>query len=253
MCPHHLDFFNAILYVSVRSVLFNATSQLDHVEIVIADTGRGIHPEDLPKIFNPFFSTKGVYASATRGQPDIAGTGLGLATCESCIHRHHGTIQVESMLGHGATFRIRLPLAHREEIQVPHLQSGLPVPELAQSLKQRRILVIDDNEMLRDIIVVMLQEAGAEVEACSSGLEGIAAVQRTCPDVILVDWLMPAMSGEHFIEQLSHLSVAQQSALIVMSGDLTQCKSDVLSFSRLAKPFTTTSLLEVVAKSLNKN
>ena len=113
-----------------------------YAELAVSDSGQGIRPEHLPHIFEPFYTTKEV------GQ----GTGLGLATVEGIVSQSGGRIQVASSVGRGTTFRILLPLTREP---APTTGPGSPAPERARS--RRRLLVVDDEEPVREVVVRMLQ------------------------------------------------------------------------------------------------
>lgn len=129
----------------------------EYVHIAISDAGEGIRPEVLPKIFDPYYSTK------QRGPQ--RGMGLGLTICHSIIQKHKGTITVESVLHHGTTFHIHLPAAPRAVVEpvVP----GHEAP--ARSARPGRILVMDDEPAIQQSVARALEQMGHTVEIAGDG------------------------------------------------------------------------------------
>jgi len=126
----------------------------DYIKVTIADEGVGIPKEILNRIFDPFFSTKSM------------GHGLGLATSYSIVARHQGTIEVESEPGKGSVFYIYLP-ATKEKVVEPIK------PEIKKVLKGGRVLVLDDEAMMRDIMIKFLEHLGFDALAVEDGKEAI--------------------------------------------------------------------------------
>jgi signal transduction histidine kinase/ActR/RegA family two-component response regulator len=147
------------------------------VEVVISDDGLGMSEEIRRKVFDPFFTTKGPRS-----------TGLGMSVAYGIIHRHKGEIQVESQEGRGSSFRIRLPVA-AEAVGPP--ESLVPLP----SDVRVKILVIDDEDGVREALRDMLLSSGAEVEIHRNGRDGLRAFERDQFDIVFTDLGMPDVSG----------------------------------------------------------
>ena len=153
------------------------------VRLTIRDTGVGIPPDILPKVFDPYFSTK------------QGGSGLGLASVYSIVTRHGGSVTVSSEAGHGTEFVISLPAAAELAPQEQHnvsTQSG--------SCSAERILVMDDEEMIIDVASIMLSELGFTVDTCSNGAEAVArykaALEQGIPyDFVILDLTVPGGMG----------------------------------------------------------
>jgi PAS domain S-box-containing protein len=142
-----------------------------------ADNGMGM-PEDVrQKIFEPFFSTKGAH-----------GTGLGLSVSYSIIERHEGTISVTSEPRNGTTFTIDLPAVVAES-------SFAGVFETTEELPSLRILVVDDEEAVRETLADMLMASSHHVEIVGSGLEALSRLRRQSFDFVFTDLAMPEMDG----------------------------------------------------------
>jgi PAS domain S-box-containing protein len=175
----------------------------DYLRIEIADTGKGIAPEQLGHIFEPFFTTK------------EHGTGLGLATVYSVIQRHHGFITVESTVGKGTTFRMWLPAARSEPPASP--QSASPFEPL-----RGRVLFMDDEEPIRIMTKTLLERLGLEPTMTAEGGEAvreyaIAQVDGRKYDLVIMDLTVPgAMSGADAMREI--LKIDPNARGIVSSG-----------------------------------
>jgi PAS domain S-box-containing protein len=213
----------------------------DYVRVSIADRGGGIAKEALPKIFDPYFSTK------QRG--DQKGMGLGLTICHTIVQKHGGAIAVESEVGGGTTFHIHLPACRKllgeEKVSVPKI---LPRPG--------RILVTDDEEGVRKVIGVSLQRMGHEVELVEDGqraveVYGSAKGQGRPFDAVILDLtIRGGMGGQEAIQAL--LKIDPTVKAIVMSGyanDPVVLEPERHGFKGvLAKPFDSDRLRKVLAR-----
>jgi PAS domain S-box-containing protein len=174
---------------------------------LIQDDGAGIRPEVLPKIFDPFFTTK---------RPG-GGTGLGLTVSMSLIKEHEGTIEVQSTPGEGCVFRVVLPAASR--VQLPPVAKPTSV---SSSLRGHSILVIDDEEGIRELIQAGMSARGLTVECVSTSEEGLERLAAQTYDAILCDYHLPGMNGGKFFQHvLAHLSIPPQK-FIFMTGELLE-------------------------------
>jgi PAS domain S-box-containing protein len=179
----------------------------EYVRVSVTDWGGGISKEVLPKIFDPYFSTK------QRGTQK--GMGLGLSICHTIIQKHGGAIAVESNPGVGTTFRIHLPatrkLPQKEKAFVP---TGV--------LGQRKILVMDDEEVIRKLVRRLLQQMGHEVELVEDGQRAIGAYESAKGqgrpfDVVILDLtIRDGVGGQDTVRELLKIDPAVKT--IVMSG-----------------------------------
>jgi PAS domain S-box-containing protein len=177
-----------------------------YLKITISDTGIGIATEHLPKIFDPYFTTK------------QAGSGLGLATTYSIIKSHGGLVTVDSLLGHGSNFHLYLPAAPVvTSTPAPHHElSSPPLP------RRGRILVMDDDDGVRAIAELMLHKMGFEVISARDGVEAIGLYQqsRQANDpfrALIIDLTIPGgMGGRDTIREL--LAIDPQVKALVCSG-----------------------------------
>lgn len=150
----------------------------DEVVIKVRDTGMGIAEDDLTRVFEPFWSTRGVGI----------GKGMGLAVTHGLVKRHGGTISVHSKVGAGTTFTVRLPLAHQPVTKTEQLSTGAAVVPLT-------ILVIEDELYIAALLERILAKAGHRVFKSLSGREGLAIFDKESVDLVLCDLGMPGMNG----------------------------------------------------------
>jgi PAS domain S-box-containing protein len=179
-----------------------------NVEIVVADDGSGIAPEFLPHVFDRFRQAD---QKTTRAH---GGLGLGLAIVRQIVELHGGSIGVESAgPGHGATFRVMLPLVGAQVVteraaaageQTRPAQAG--VLNCPPELGGLRVLVVDDDPDTREFVRSVLEMCGAEATAVGSAVEGLGEVERMRPDVLVADLGMPERDGYWLIKQVRALS-----------------------------------------------
>jgi two-component system cell cycle sensor histidine kinase/response regulator CckA len=162
----------------------------EYVSIRIRDTGHGMDPQTLAHIFEPFFTTKEL------GE----GSGLGLSTAYGIIKQSGGYIWAESEPGKGTLMTIQLPRVQAES------GSAAAAPQRTRATAQQTILVVEDQELVRQMIVRSLQRAGYQALAATDGLEALRIVERDPGSISLVvtDVAMPGMSGRHLAIRLSH-------------------------------------------------
>jgi CheY-like chemotaxis protein len=189
--------------VAVEDVPGGNIAPGNYVKIAVEDSGTGIPEENVPKVFNPFFTTK------------AKGTGLGLATAYSIIKRHEGSISVESMWGRGTTVSIFLPALKKAVQEIPAVK---PMPPEGMG----RILVMDDEEMVRDVTVSMLETIGYRACGARDGSEAIEAYIEAMKegnpfDAVILDLIVPgAMGGKEAVRKL--LDIEPEAKVIVSSG-----------------------------------
>jgi PAS domain S-box-containing protein len=169
--------FNALDAMQEGGNIFIRERREEEAVIVdIQDTGRGIPSDIKDRIFEPFFTTKGPQ-----------GTGLGLSVSYGIINRYGGRLDVESEIGRGATFIVQIPITHSTPTTDPE-----PEP---MKIPKRRILVVDDEDSVRDVLVEMLNEFDQKVTAVSSGEEALKVFTKEHFDVLITDLSMPMMDG----------------------------------------------------------
>jgi signal transduction histidine kinase/CheY-like chemotaxis protein len=212
--------------------------------IAVRDTGTGIAPEHLPQIFEPFFTTKDV------GK----GTGLGLATTYGIVLQHDGWIEVESQLWQGSTFRVLLPRLNLVVDAPPAIVEPIPVAIPAAAGSQT-ILVVEDEEDVRQLVVELLSSLGYRVlEAASGpGALDVWGVQGAAVDLLVTDMVMPdGMTGLELARALRlerpRLKVIFTSGYLADTANLALLNIEGADY--LAKPFSLPDLAGVVRRSL---
>jgi CheY-like chemotaxis protein len=175
-----------------------------YVELSIIDTGLGMAPEDLPKLFEPFSQ---VDASATR---KVGGTGLGLSICRQLVELHNGRIWVESEEGHGSTFTFILPVSQPDaqpaEAARPGHDSGAPAPI---------VLVVDDDQAVTGLYRRYLEPNGYRVIGVSKSTEAMTRAAELRPVCILLDVLMPNKDGWQVLADLKRSEITRDIAVIM--------------------------------------
>ena len=162
------------------------------VRIIIQDNGPGIPEENLSRIFDPFFTTKQV------GK----GTGLGLSLCYGIIKEHGGTITPLNGRGGGATFIIELPIFHLAGDTTEMLRASEAVGTDMSEGAGKKILVIDDEEIILEMLREELTSHGYEVDVAASGEAGLRRLKQNHCDVVFCDWKMPGLNGRQVYENI---------------------------------------------------
>ncbi len=208
--------------VSVRvSADLTAEPGLYLVRMVVQDTGIGIAPDAIPRLFTPFTQEDG---STTRR---FGGTGLGLSISRKLVTLMHGDIDVESAPGIGSTFVVRVPLRAASARVTP-----------ARALLGRRVLVVDDNDSNRRALRLQLEGAGAAVHVCADAREALgwldaasrdSADGRSPVDVAVIDYQMPDMDGLTLTRAIRQLTAtADIPILLATSVERSQCEPAAL-------------------------
>lgn len=229
-----------------------------HAFIEVIDQGRGIPPESLTRLFEPFFQVDRSKALSHRG------LGLGLSIVYSLVQLHGGMVQAFSEgIGKGSTFRVRLPLSVQSHSDLGPItrQQEMVFDQLVErrALQGLRLLIVDDEPDGREVLRSVLQYCGADVITVSSGPEAIMAATTGLPDLLICDIYMPGMDGYMTLESLHALAAEQGNQLPAIALTAFARADDRIralqsGFQRhLAKPVDYTELvrniLELVARS----
>ena len=205
------------------------------VRLSVSDTGTGMTEETRRRCLEPFYTTKGT-----------TGTGLGLAMVQGIVQRHNGTVEIESQVGHGTTFIIRLPL--QKGTQPPSVPP-LEVPALTRS---RHVLVVDDEPLLRAIAETYLTEDGHKVETAPTGAVALAQLKTGKFDLVITDKAMPEMNGEQLAAAIHQTVPGLPVIMMTGFGDLMKVTGEMPPYISeiLSKPLTQASLRAAMAKVL---
>ncbi len=221
----------------LRSYLEPATGEgPDQVVVAVKDTGTGMPEEVQEKIFEPFFTTK------RAGE----GTGLGLSVSYGVVHQHGGRLECDSAPGQGTEFRVRLPVA--ESAVEPEVSNDF----LQVSRLPATILVVDDEELVREVAEGMLSQGGFEVESVASGREALAKLDQGQGrfHAVLLDLTMPGMSGaevlRHIRQTIPGLPVVICSGYRVGNQEGAKSIGDLSPDASLQKPYTEEQLFETL-------
>ncbi len=217
--------------------------QRDHkISFLIRDTGLGIPPENLARIFDPFFSTKEV------GK----GTGLGLSISYGIIQSHEGVIHVESRHGEGSTFTIELPIRKPQE----SFESKTSSENKKTISKRGKILVIEDELSVRTLLQDMLSPHH-QVKVVSDGHQAKDIITQEKFDVYLVDLRMPVMDGRALYQWMTETIPSEAEKVIFITGDTYDKTTQTFLMSvprpQLMKPFQMEALQNVIMDVLDRS
>jgi len=209
-----------------------------NIRVSFADNGAGISPENLDKIFNPFFTTKEV------GK----GTGLGLSICHGIITQHKGRIYAQSEPGKGATFVIELPIVAKP------VQAGKAEVTKKEPRKSRgaKILVVDDEAAILTFLNRLLTEWGHSVETINNADTALEKLRTERYSLVLLDIKLPGMSGIELYHHIEEIAPALARRVMFVTGDVMQ--SATRSFlEKTGAPYITKPLdIEVLKKTINR-
>jgi PAS domain S-box-containing protein len=223
-----------------------------HIEITVADTGQGIHPDFLPAVFDRFRQAD---ASTTRTH---GGLGLGLAIVKQLVELHGGTIEAKSAgPGQGSTFVVSLPVTivhSRLPVDAAARPAPIRAPQVdrdAESLKGICVLVVDDEPDARALVKRILEECGAAVQTAGSAAEALEMLSDLRPDLVISDIGMPELDGYEFIRRVRALATgARMPAIALTAFARSEDRTRALRagfVAHVAKPVEPAELVAAVA------
>ena len=239
--------FNAIDAMPEGGTLSLTTRIADDLVIIkIVDTGVGMYPEVRSKIFDPFFTTKGK-----------AGLGLGLAVSFGIIRRHGGNIEVESQYGKGTEFCITLPVAKKCEKSVQQFEqvdivetavTHTAPPVLSAERPHTRLLVVDDEDFVRELLSEILEGEHCDVYLAASGSEALSMFRDMEFDAVFTDVGMPGMSGWELAREIRQINASIPIAVITGWGEAVGSHEQKAAGVNwvVPKPFTADRIAELV-------
>jgi len=247
--PHQLQqvFLNLIVNAEQAMIdahgkgLLRLSTRFDRGKILVfvSDDGPGIPNENMRRIFEPFFTTK----------PVGKGTGLGLSICQGVITEHGGRVDVVSTVGRGTTFIIELPV--QTGAAQPITERPAPMP----ASSPRKILVVEDEPHIRQLLEDVIRGAGHEVQTANNGRAALDLLEQQSFDLIITDVKMPEISGADFFAELKRKGSALEHRVIFVTGDLMNAETMqfIESTGRpwLGKPFDIAAVTRTISACLN--
>lgn len=216
-----------------RAIYSSAEEAGEYIVLEVKDTGCGISQEVMDRVFDPFFSTKGI------------GRGLGLSAVLGIVKNHRGALELYSKVGEGTHFKIYFPLSDQ------NCKKSLEKEEVVNAPRSGLVLIIDDEPMVLEVAQAILTNAGFEVLTASSGTDGLLIFNEWSDSVltVLIDMTMPDMSGIDVYQSIRKISASVP--VIISSGfskDLCVGKEDRDEhFHFLSKPYAAELLVETVS------
>ena len=206
---HAMEHTGGVITIDVENIYSDQFSAADYtdlppgryVKLMVSDTGTGIDPEIVDRIFDPYFTTKEL------GK----GTGIGLSVVHGIVKSHSGAISVDSKFGKGTTFSILFPLAEEAAVVEPESADNFPTGN-------ESILIVDDEKAMVDIGRKRLERLGYQVEARTNPLEALELF-RTDPgqfDLVITDMTMPHITGDKFVKEI--LTIRPDIPTILCTG-----------------------------------
>jgi CheY-like chemotaxis protein len=222
-------------HVEVAVSLVHREGGSEELAFSVRDTGIGIAPDQIPKLFQKFSQVDGSYSRR------YGGSGLGLSICDGLARCMNGRIEVESQPGAGSAFRFVLPVQRAEP------QPAVSPVEKHSDAVRLRILVAEDNMVNVKVTSGMLKQLGHELSVASNGLEAVEAVRSGSYDIVLMDCQMPEMDGFAATAAIRELPSAFRQPVIIamtanaMAGDRERCLTAGMD-DYLAKPLLISDL-----------
>jgi signal transduction histidine kinase/ActR/RegA family two-component response regulator len=243
---------NAIKFTEVGSVR-TSLRQLDDgsLELSISDTGVGIAPEHLERIFDEFYQIQNPERDRNKG------TGLGLAICKRLVDAIDGTLTVHSELGKGTTFTLKLPA----KLVVTSDEECEPVPQPSAGpedhvLSGLNVLVVEDHETTRHAVAQLLASHGAVVDPAEDGRAALRHLRHDQHDVVLLDLMLPDMDGREILRHLQGQRPTRLKCVLAVSGDVSETRRQELdslgATALIPKPVEMDQLVRRILQSVTR-
>jgi len=220
---------NAFKFTLEGEIAVRLVRHGDRVELSVRDSGSGIPPEELPRVFDRFHRVEG-----TKGRTH-EGTGIGLALVQELVRLHGGTVEVSSVLGEGATFTVSIPIVDRGTMmpavtkrteargrdafveEAMRWLPDAPAEEPTVPVQRERLLVADDNADMRDYMRRMLGQRW-DVDTAANGREALAAMAKQPPDLLITDIMMPELDGFGLVAAVRANDALRDMPVIMLSA-----------------------------------
>lgn len=245
---------NAVKFAAEGAVKCSAKRVGGEVVVSVEDSGVGITAEDLPMVFEKFKQVGDVMTDKPMG------TGLGLPICKEIIERHGGRIWAESEPGRGSVFSFALPVAAGEQtareqdigVLIKQLNNRIPAAPVSDDGK-KTVLVVDDEEFIRELLKQLLDEKGYDVMEAKDGLEALEMVKKKKPDIITLDVMMPGLSGFDVSAVLKSAPETADIPIIILSIIEDKDRGYRLGIDKYhTKPINAEALMESIETLLSK-
>lgn len=244
---------NAIKFTPSGGRVMLRVSGKSPLSFAISDTGIGATREELDRIFSPFEQADNTISRR------FGGTGLGLSIVKNMVDLMHGTIDVTSEKGVGSTFAVSLPLEVTETDAETLTTEQTETTKVHQSLAGLKILVADDSDINRDVLIAYLSNAGATVIGAADGLEALQIAQTQGFDLLCLDISMPGLAGNEVLTRVhqhcSIFGVAPPPSIAVTANAMPKQKQAYLDLgfeACLTKPFRASETVDLVLAVLAK-
>jgi nitrogen-specific signal transduction histidine kinase/ActR/RegA family two-component response regulator len=252
--PHQIEQVFLNLIVNAEDAIMDAQRRPGLIQIrtavesgriqaIITDNGGGIHARDMARIFDPFFTTKERHR----------GTGLGLSICAELVKDHGGELYAWSTYGTGSTFTLELPI--RDQVEGDEVQTVRPPRR--RSLRDRQILVIDDEIHITELIFDVLTRQGARIDVANSGMDALNQIKKKNYDIVICDQRMPGLSGQRLYRLVSSMNSKMRNRFLFVTGDVVNTRTKrFFGESRvqyIRKPFRIQELLDAIDGVLSRN
>ncbi|HEX3051719.1 MAG TPA: response regulator [Aggregatilineaceae bacterium] len=230
---------NAIKFTDVGGVTVRANTTTDHmIQIEIADTGIGIHPDQMDAVFAEFQQAD---SSSTRR---FEGTGLGMAISKKLVEMHGGKIWLTSTPGKGTTFYVTLPVADS-------LKKIVSAEATSSERVARLVLVVDDSAEAVEMLSDALRQGGYRVISAHNGMEGLRRARELRPDLITLDLMMPGMDGWTVLRALKDEPDTRDIPVVIVSIiDNRPLALGLGAADALSKPLDAMKLLDTIDRAL---
>ena len=243
---------NAVKFTDAGTITCRAERRGGELVVTVADTGVGISAVDQPKVFERFKQVGDTLTDKPKG------TGLGLPICKEIVEHHGGRIWVESQPGEGSRFSFSLPLTADQiaASAAPPMDLASLIRQLREQVivttprtaeRQPRILIVDDEANIRELLSQEFTEAGYQVLLSSNGREALALVRRERPDLVVLDVMMPEMNGFDVAAVLKNDPQTMDIPIVILSIVQDRDRGFRLGVDRyLTKPIDTDLLFREV-------
>jgi PAS domain S-box-containing protein len=211
---------NAVKFTDQGEITLRVRAAGDKITFSVSDTGIGIPEEKLSEVFKAF-------QQLNPAESKTEGTGLGLAISQNLISRMGGRITVESSMGRGSTFKFEVPLCEATDGGRTE-RSGLSGLPSGYEGKRRKVLIVDDFDLNRQVVRAMIEPLGFDIEEASDGLEAVSRAEAFKPDLILMDWVLPGIGGREAVRRICTFSSRRRPVIIDITGHAdSQTKNEI--------------------------